>query len=133
MILEALPLGGGQVCQMIFTGGKVNAFDEKNIKFMGDQIRRNETLSFVDEVLREKGILDDHADYSCGLTGLADSFMIHIIDDDDSFVVKLESLSGQNEKNEFVIDKETRTIYRSMMTQDQHLAEDDSIDFLEDL
>ncbi len=100
---------------------------------MGDQIRRNETLAFVDEVLREKGILDDHADYSCGLTELAGSFMIHIIDDDDSFVVKLESLSGQNEKNEFVIDKETRTIYRSMTAQDQHLDEDDPIDFLEDL
>lgn len=106
---------------------------EKNIKFMGNQIKRNDTLAFVDAVLKEKGRLDDNLDFTCGLSGMSAEYMIHIIDDDDSFAVKLESLSEQKNTMEFVIDKESRTIYRSMDDQAQLAKDDENIDFLDEI
>lgn len=106
----------------------------KNIKFMGNQIKRNDALEFVDAVLKEKGRLDDNVDFTAGLSGLADEYMIHVIDDDDSFAVKLEPCDDNNiDSLEFTIDKESRTIYRSMDDQGQQTKDDENIDFLDEI
>lgn len=106
---------------------------EKNIKFMGNQIKRNDALAFVDNVLKEKGRLDDNVDLSAGLSKIADSYMIHIIDDDDCFAVKLEPLDGKMNSIEFVIDKESRTLYRALDGQAQQTKDDENIDFLDEV
>lgn len=106
---------------------------EKNIKFMGNQIKRNDALAFVDAVLKEKGNLDDNVDFSTGLSDIADAYLVHIIDDDDSFAVKLEPLDGKMNSIEFVIDKESRTLYRSLDDQQQQSKDDENIDFLDEV
>jgi len=105
----------------------------KNIKFMGNQIKRNDVLEFVDAVLKEKGRLDTNVLFTTGLSGLADEYMIHIIDDDDSFAVKLEPHDDNMDSLEFTIDKESRTIYRSMDDQGQQTKDDENIDFLDEI
>ncbi|MFA6012351.1 MAG: hypothetical protein WC799_20345 [Desulfobacteraceae bacterium] len=106
---------------------------EKNIKFMGNQIKRNDALSFVDAVLKEKGRLGENIDFAAGLSDLVDAYMIHIIDDDDSFAVKLEPYDEKMNALEFTIDKESRTIYRSMDDQAQQTRDDENIDFLDEI
>jgi hypothetical protein len=106
---------------------------EKNIKFMGNQIKRNDALSFVDAVLKEKGCLAENIDFTTGLSDLADAYMIHIIDDDDSFAVKLEPHDETMNALEFTIDKESRTIYRSMDDHAQQTKDDENIDFLDEI
>lgn len=105
----------------------------KNIKFMGNQIKRNDVLEFVDAVLKEKGRLDTNVLFTAGLSGLANEYMIHIIDDDDSFAVKLEPHDDNMDSLEFTIDKESRTIYRSMDNQGQQTKDDENIDFLDEI
>lgn len=105
----------------------------KMIKFMGNQIKRNDALELVDSVLKEKGQLDDHVDFTIGLSGLSEKYMIHIIDDDDSYAVKLEPHADYMSSLEFTIDKESRTIYRSMDDQGQQTRDDENIDFLDEI
>jgi hypothetical protein len=92
-----------------------------------------ETLEFVDDVIIKNGRLDDSVDFTNGLSGLADEYMIHIIDDDDSFAVKLDPHNDKMKSLEFVIDKESRTIYKSMDDQGQQTSDDENIDFLDDI
>lgn len=106
---------------------------EKNIKFMGNQIKRNDALTFVDAVLKEKGHLAENIDFTAGLSDLVDAYMIHIIDDDDSFAVKLEPHDEKMNAFEFTIDKESRTIYRSMDDPAQQTSDDENIDFLDEI
>lgn len=106
---------------------------DKNIKFMGNQTKRNEALNFVDGVLKEKGRFDEQNDFTSGLKDMAASFMVHIIDDDDSFVVKLEALEDHKKYLEFVIDKESKTVYRPMNEGNPLSAEDENIDFLDEV
>lgn len=106
---------------------------EKNIKFMGNQIKRNDALAFVDAVLKEKGRIDDNVDFSAGLSDIANAYMIHIIDDDDSFAIKLEPLDRKMNDIEFVIDKESRTLYKSIDDQEQQTKDDENIDFLDEI
>ncbi len=104
----------------------------KNVKFMGNQRHRDEMIRFVDSVLKKNGNFEDFADLSGGMDSVADSYLFHIVDDDDSFAVKVESLSGTGASLQFVIDKGTKTIYRPV-DETQHTQGDENIDFLDDL
>lgn len=117
----------------MFNGGEMDERIGKTIKFMGNQIKRNEALEFVDDVLVKKGRLDDSVDFTNGLSGITDVYMIHIIDDDDSFAVKLEPYDNKMDMLEFAIDKESRTLYRSMDDQGQQARDDENIDFLDEI
>lgn len=108
-------------------------YDEKNIKFMGDQIRRQDALTFVDEVLKEKGRLNDRTVFVDGLEGLAAVYLVCISDDDDSYDVKLEPVDMKQEVIEFVIHKNTRTLYQSMGDQGSANPDEENIDFLDDM
>lgn len=106
---------------------------DKNIKFMGNQTKRDDALTFVDGVLKEKGRFDEGFDFTKGLSEMVVSYLVHIIDDDDSFFVKLETLDDQKNIFEFVIDKESKTVYRPMNEGNQQSAEDENIDFLDEV
>lgn len=106
---------------------------EKNIKYLGDQAIKKNALAFVDEVLKEKERLNERTDLSGGLMGLATSFLVHIMDDDDSYDVKLVPFDEKQQGVEFVIHKKTRTIYQSVGDQDPVNPEDENMDFLDDM
>jgi len=108
-------------------------YDEKNIKYMGNQIGRQDALTFVDGVLKEKGRLNDRMVFVDGLVGLTAGFLVYIIDDDDSFDVKLEPIDKKQQVVEFVIHKDTRTLYQSMGDQGPANPDDENMDFLDDM
>lgn len=108
-------------------------YDEKNIKYMGNQIGRQDALTFVDGVLKEKGRLNDRMVFVDGLVGLTAGFLVYIIDDDDSFDVKLEPIDKKQQVVEFVIHKDTRTLYQSMGDQGPVNPDDENMDFLDDM
>lgn len=108
-------------------------YDEKNIKYMGNQIGRQDALTFVDGVLKEKGRLNDRMVFVDGLAGLTAGFLVYIIDDDDSFDVKLEPIDKNQQVVEFVIHKNTRTLYQSMGDQGPVNPDDENMDFLDDM
>ena len=106
---------------------------KKNVKFMGDQKRRDEAIQLIDSVLKEKGLFENFADLRSGIAGIASSYRIHIVDDDDSFDVTVEPVSGMGENLNFIVDKESRTLYRPFTDKAQPTGGDENIDFLDEL
>ncbi|MBU1172399.1 MAG: hypothetical protein KKD44_22810 [Proteobacteria bacterium] len=106
---------------------------EKNVKFNGNQIKRDDAVRFVDTVLKEKGRFDDSMDLSGGISTITDVFKVLITDDDDSFSLALEPLEGGEEKFTFTIDKGTGTIYRHLSEIKPQAIDDEDIDFLDEL
>jgi hypothetical protein len=104
----------------------------RNVKFMGNQKRRDEAVRFVNSVLAKKGNFPDFIDLTGGVDSVSDRFVFHIIDDDDSFAVKVASLTDDPTRYRFIIDKESGTIYKPMdeLKPDQG---DESVDFLDDV
>lgn len=105
--------------------------DEKNIKFIGNQINRDESLKFVDRILKEKEDFKEFDDLSRGLYALSDTHKIQISDDDDCFSIALESFEKIGERMEFVIGKATEAVYKVEKQTTTQKVNDDDIDFLE--
>ncbi len=124
---------GRVISRCKYNGGRgMDEFLDKNIKFMGNQKNRSETLGFIDEVLKKSVELVDNIDLCVGLENLAKDHVIHIIDDDDSFALKFES-SKDDDTFEIVIDKGSRTIYRSIEDQSHQARDDENMDFLDEV
>lgn len=106
--------------------------DEKNIRFMGDQIDKVSALAFVDEVMKEKGQLDGYIEFKDGLYGLMADYVVTVIDDDDSFEIKLESSDKKKNDIVFTIFKETRTVFKSADELVSPDSDEENMDFLDD-
>lgn len=108
--------------------------DKKNIQFIGHVSARDDAMDFVDKILQEKGNFEDYADLSGGLNTIATEFRIEITDDDDSYALKVNSVSGSGEELVFSIDKGSGTIYRPVSNSDEApIVDDEDIDFLDDI
>lgn len=106
---------------------------EKNVKFIGNIIKRDDAIRFIDKILKEKGQFEDYADLSGGFDVITHDFRIQISDDDDSFTVVVESISGPQGELSFTIDKNSGTLYRLLAEAKFNKIDDEDIDFLDDL
>jgi hypothetical protein len=104
----------------------------RNVKFMGNQNRRDEAVRFVNSVLAKKGNFPDFIDLTGGVDSVSDRFVFRIIDDDDSFAVEVASMTDAASRYRFIIDKESGTIYKPLdeMKPDQG---EEPVDFLDDI
>lgn len=106
----------------------------RNVKYIGNQTKRDASLAQIDAVLKKNGRFDDGTDLTGGLGTLADEYRILISDDDDSFAVKMEPLTAGKNEMTFTVFKANGTIYRSIDdVRPQKTVDDDHIDFLDDL
>lgn len=106
---------------------------KKNVKFIGNQIRRDEAIDFIDKILKEKGRFDDYADLSGGLDVITDTYKVMITDDDDSYAVQIEPFEGDSGELFFTVYKANGTLYRDVAEIKPKALDDEDIDFLEDL
>lgn len=107
--------------------------DEMNIKFIGNRIEREEALKYVDGVIRKADGFGDVAGFSKGLDALSHDYRIQISDDDDSYSIRMESLTGNFDRLDFVIDKFSGNVYRPDGTKKFKKGGEDDVDFLDEL
>ncbi|GAB6096993.1 hypothetical protein JCM14469_32470 [Desulfatiferula olefinivorans] len=106
----------------------------RNVKYIGNQVKRDASLAQIDAVLKEKGRFDDGTDLTAGLGALADDYQILISDDDDSFAVKMEPLVPGKQELNITVFKVNGTIYRSIDDSvSKKTVDDDQIDFLDEI
>lgn len=107
---------------------------ESNFHFIGNQNARDEAVEYIDQILKEKGNFEGFFDLTAGLEVITTDFRVEVTDDDDSYSVNIRALSGNGDILNFVIDRNTGTIYRQQEDIDEPLAEDDEdMDFLDEI
>ncbi len=111
-------------------------FDSK-IKFDGNIDGRDEALSFVDVVFKEKGEAEFIGDTTGGLNELSKRFNIQVVDDDGCYTVifRNQDETDPEDKATFEVDKQTRILIALKKSDnepsDQFDNEDE--DFLSDI
>lgn len=105
----------------------------KNVKFSGNQSARDEMLALVDSVMKTHGEFESLGDLSTGLSNLAETKVVKVIDEDDTLAVVVTESDGGDEIGRFVIHKQTKTVYQVGADAADEVAIDEDMDFLDEI
>ncbi len=105
----------------------------KNVKFSGNQAVRDDMVALVDMILKDGTGIDTDIDLAKGLTSVAETCKIKIIDEDDSLSVIIEPEDGSGVPLRFTIHKKTKSVYQVADELQDEVSIDEDMDFLDDI